>query len=169
MDPCIVLAVPLGLSHPGPPRRDRLTRNLAVLGMILVGGLYALVAPLDGGLSRSTGGLAAALLDFATGTLVIAAMLLATRQGHRVTGVRAAPRTLLLGGMCGAVFVTAMVVTVGTLGAAGVAATTITGQLVASLAIDRFGLVGLRRRPVARPRVVGAALLLAGTALIVFG
>jgi len=56
---------------------------------------------------------------------------------------------------------------VSTIGAGGVAAATITGQLTLSVIIDRLGVLGLDQQPITFSRVAGVALLLAGTLLIV--
>jgi uncharacterized membrane protein YdcZ (DUF606 family) len=48
-----------------------------------------------------------------------------------------------------------------------VAAATIFGQLTASVVIDRLGILGLEQVPLSPERVIGVALLLAGTVLIV--
>ena len=53
------------------------------------------------------------------------------------------------------------------IGAGGVAAATVTGQLTASVAIDRLGLFGLDQVALSPERLVGVVLLLAGTVLIV--
>ena len=57
--------------------------------------------------------------------------------------------------------------TVGSIGAGGVAAATITGQLTFSLVLDRIGFLGLEEQPFTAERVAGVVLLLAGTYLIV--
>jgi len=53
------------------------------------------------------------------------------------------------------------------IGAGGVAAVTITGQLTAAVVIDRLGAFGLDEVPVTGERIAGVVLLLAGTVLIV--
>jgi transporter family-2 protein len=58
-------------------------------------------------------------------------------------------------------------VTVDTIGAGGVAAATITGQLTASVLLDRLGVLGLEESPLTFERMLGVALLLAGTYLVV--
>ncbi len=53
------------------------------------------------------------------------------------------------------------------IGAGGVAAATVTGQLTASVALDRLGAFGLDEVPLSPERLLGVGLLLAGTFLIV--
>ena len=73
----------------------------------------------------------------------------------------------LLGGVLGAAYVFAALSAVGSIGAGGVAAATITGQLTFSLVLDRIGFLGLEQQAFTAERVAGVALLLAGTYLIV--
>jgi bacterial/archaeal transporter family-2 protein len=72
-----------------------------------------------------------------------------------------------LGGAVGAAFVVVAIVTVGTLGAGGITAATLAGQLAASVVIDRLGILGLAEREITVGRVAGIALLLLGTYLVV--
>ena len=69
--------------------------------------------------------------------------------------------------MLGAAYVFTALVTVSSIGAGGVAAATITGQLTASIVLDRLGVLGLEQTPITLERLLGVALLLAGTFLIV--
>ena len=73
----------------------------------------------------------------------------------------------LLGGVLGAAYVFTALVTVSAIGAGGVAAATITGQLTAAVLIDRLGILGLEQTPLTASALAGVALLLAGTYLIV--
>jgi len=84
-----------------------------------------------------------------------------------LTHIGRAPWWALLGGLCGAVFVTIAIVTVRTLGASGLAAAVITSQLAVSVAIDRFGLFGIARQHIETSRVFGLVLLVAGVVLVV--
>ncbi len=62
---------------------------------------------------------------------------------------------------------TVALVAVRTLGASGLTAVVITGQLAISVVIDRFGLLGVARQHVERARIVGLVLLVAGVVLVV--
>jgi transporter family-2 protein len=73
----------------------------------------------------------------------------------------------LLGGLLGAVYVANALIAVSTIGAGGVAAATIAGQLTASVIADRLGILGLQQVALSPQRILGVALLLAGTALVV--
>jgi transporter family-2 protein len=60
-----------------------------------------------------------------------------------------------------------VLLTVRTLGAGGVTAATVAGQLTTAVVIDRFGILGLEETPITLPRVIGVLLLFAGTFLVV--
>ena len=72
-----------------------------------------------------------------------------------------------LGGTLGAVYVTVALIAVRTLGASGLTAVVITGQLLISVVIDRFGLLGIARSPIGAGRILGLVLLAAGVVLVV--
>ena len=62
---------------------------------------------------------------------------------------------------------TTALVTVRSLGAGGVTAATIAGQLATAVVVDHFGLLGVERQPVTALRLVGIALLAGGVFLVV--
>ena len=142
-------------------------RGAAVLVMAGVGGLIAMQPAINAGLGRETGNLAAALVSFAVGTLLLAAILILSGKAGGLSGALDVQWYYLLGGVLGAAYVFTALVTVSSIGAGGVVAATVTGQLTASVVIDRLGILGLEETPITIERVAGVALLLAGTYLIV--
>jgi bacterial/archaeal transporter family-2 protein len=142
-------------------------RGLAVLLMALVGGLIALQPAVNAGLGRATGNIAAALVSFAIGTLLLLVIVLLSGQAGGLSSAFDVRWYYLLGGILGAAYVFTALVTVSSIGAGGVAAATITGQLTASVVIDRLGVLGLEETPITWERVAGVTLLLAGTYLVV--
>ncbi len=142
-------------------------RGVAVGLMALTGGLIAMQPAVNSGLGKSTGNIAAALVSFAIGTLLLAAIVAVAGQAGGVSEATSVPWYYLLGGVLGAAYVFTALVTVSTIGAGGVAAATITGQLTASVFLDKVGFLGLEETPITTERIIGIALLLAGTFLIV--
>ena len=71
-----------------------------------------------------------------------------------------------LGGLCGATYVTSVFVLIPEIGTAATIALTVAGQQLASVLVDRHGLLRLPRREIPAIRLVGVGLLLAGVALI---
>ena len=131
------------------------------------GGLVAVQAPINAGLGRSTGSLPAALLSFGVGTIALAAIVVLSGKAGGLDSAFDVSWYYLLGGLLGAVYVTNALIAVSVIGAGGVAAATITGQLTASVVIDRLGLFGLDEVSLSPQRLIGVGLLLAGTVLVV--
>src|SRR5262245_40258668 len=142
-------------------------RGLAVFFMAIVGGAIALQAPINAGLGKATGNTPAALVSFIVGTLVLATIVVLSGKAGGLSNATDVNWYYLLGGVLGAAYVFTALVTVDTIGAGGVAAATITGQLTTSVVIDRLGVLGLEQTPLTASRVLGVALLLAGTYLVV--
>jgi bacterial/archaeal transporter family-2 protein len=142
-------------------------RGFAVLIMALVGGCIALQAPINAGLGKSTGSFAAATISFAVGTLLLAAIVVLSGKAGGLGNVAHVEWYYLLGGALGAAYVFSALVLVSHIGAGGVAAATVTGQLTTSVVLDQIGFLGLDKEPIGPARIVGVLLLLGGTYLIV--
>jgi bacterial/archaeal transporter family-2 protein len=144
------------------------SRTLAVLLAAGAGCLVGMQAPINSRLGRSVGSVQAATVSFMVGTLVLLLAVAFVNGGFQTFAhIGRAPWWALLGGLFGAVFVTIAIVTVRTLGASGLSAAVITGQLAVSVAIDRFGLLGITKQPVGASRIVGLVLLVVGVVLVV--
>jgi bacterial/archaeal transporter family-2 protein len=142
-------------------------RGLAVILTAVAGGLIALQAPINAGLGKATGSLPAALVSFSIGTAALAAIVVLSGKAGGVGNSFDVSWYYLLGGFLGAIYVFNALVAVSAIGAGGVAAATIFGQLTASVVIDRLGLFGLEQTALTPERILGVVLLLAGTVLVV--
>lgn len=142
-------------------------RGLAIILTAGAGGLIALQAPINAGLGRVTGSLAAAFVSFLIGTIALGAIVVLSGKAGGLDSAFDVRWYYLAGGLLGAVYVTNALIAIDVIGAGGVAALTVTGQLVASLAIDRFGLFGLDQISVGPERIVGVVFLFVGTVLVV--
>jgi transporter family-2 protein len=142
-------------------------RGLAVVLTAAVGGLIGLQAPVNSLLGHRTGTITAAAVAFTIGTVALIAIALLSEGLGGVAAARSVPWYYLIGGVLGAAYVTCVLVTVRTLGAGGVTAATIAGQLTMSLVVDQLGILGVQERPITLGRAAGVALLAAGTFLVV--
>jgi bacterial/archaeal transporter family-2 protein len=143
-------------------------RGAAVVLTAAAGGLIALQAPINSTLGRSVGTFQAAFLSFAIGTVALTIIAALAKGGLAQIGeARSLAWYYLVGGLLGAVYVTSVLVTVRSLGAGGVTAATIAGQLSLSVAVDHFGWLGVDRAPVTAVKVAGIVLLAAGVFLVV--
>jgi bacterial/archaeal transporter family-2 protein len=143
-------------------------RGLAVVLTAMVGGAVALQAPINSHLGKSVGTFQAAFLSFAIGT--VALLVIATLAKGGLGGIRHAtepPWYYLTGGLLGVAYVSTVLVTVRTLGAGGVTAATIAGQLALAVVIDQLGILGVAQRSITVSRMVGIVLLAAGVFLVV--
>ncbi len=145
-----------------------MSRGLAVALGVGAGCLVGMQAPINSRLGRSVGSVQAATFSFLVGTALLLLISMFVSGGLGNLGhIGRAPWWALVGGLLGAVYVTVALVAVRTLGASGLTAVVITGQLAISVAIDRFGLLGVARTPVGAQRILGLALLVAGVVLVV--
>lgn len=142
-------------------------RGLAVILTAVAGGLIALQAPINAELGKATGGLAAALVSFVVGTLALTTIVLLSGKAGGLGSTFDVSWYYLVGGLLGAIYVTNALLAVPAIGAGGVAALTVAGQLTASVAIDRLGLFGLDQVALSPERLLGVGLLLAGTVLVI--
>lgn len=109
----------------------------------------------------------AAITNFLVGLTLLTTCAIAMRvplpSGAQIAQ---APWWSWIGGSMGAMLVLSGVLLSHRLGAATFVACIILGQLVASVALDHFGLVGFPQHSVTAPRVLGLCLLVAGVYLI---
>jgi bacterial/archaeal transporter family-2 protein len=143
-----------------------MSRVLAVFATVSVGALVALQPPVNSELGKRTSVLAAAFISTGLATIVLGVLAIALGEAGHVRRIPHIPVIYLTGGFMGAALISVSLVTVRTLGAGGVVAATVASQLVVSALLDRFGVLGLDRVGLTPARLLGFALLLAGTALV---
>ena len=141
-----------------------------VLAMIaLLGGVgLAMQVGFNSGLRERTGhAIPAALISFLIGTTVLGVYTVTTQPATApLNEIARGPWWIWLGGLVGAVYVACSAAFGRKLGAGAWLGLTITGQLIASVVLDHYGLVGFNTHPLNAPRLLGAAMLLGGVALI---
>jgi transporter family-2 protein len=142
------------------------TKGIALMLSAAAGALVAMQPPINSKLGQAAGNFAAATISFIVGTLVLAVVTVAV-GGYHLDHLRHVPWWYFVGGFIGAVFVASSLITVRTLGAGGVVAATIAGQLTFSVVIDKFGLLGLPEKPLTVTRLLGVLLLAVGVFLVV--
>ncbi len=143
-------------------------RGVAVVATVFAGGLIAMQAPINARLGGAVGGVQAAFLSFVIGGVALGFVVAALGGGFSgLSETRTVPVVYLLGGLLGAVYVVTALTAVKTLGAGGVTAATIAGQLTLSMIVDQFGWFGVERSPITLARVLGVVVLALGVFLIV--
>ena len=108
-----------------------------------------------------------ALVNTAVGSLVLLTLVLAFRiSSPRIAVATEGPWWLWLGGFIGAAFVFGALFVAPRIGAAAFGAATVLGTVIASLAIDHWGLIGFPVRPITWLRLLGAAFVFGGLLLL---
>src|SRR5262245_45791965 len=109
----------------------------------------------------------AATINFLLGTSALIVISLVARTPlPDPAKLSAIPWWLWLGGLYGANYIVVSILLAPRLGAATLIGASVTGQMVISMILDHYGLIGYRVHPVSGMRLIGAGLLLAGLGLI---
>lgn len=108
----------------------------------------------------------AAFFSYLGGTIVMLAVIAATRTTWPAGAVARPPLLAWTGGLWGAIYVVAIILLMPRLGAATVIALLVAGQMLAALVFDNFATFGLPQHPLDLSRVLGAVLLVGGVVLI---
>ncbi|CAI8759142.1 DMT family transporter [Pseudomonas chlororaphis] len=147
--------------------------NAAYYLLAIAAGLgITLQTTLNGQLAKGVGGdsVAAALFSFTAGAACLG--LFSLMRGGIVSSLAAIPAQpswSLLGGLMGAGALLSYVVLAPKIGLSALLGLAIAGQIISSLVIDHFGLLGAIERPVSGVRLVGALVMLAGLAIALSG
>ena len=143
---------------------------LTWLLMVLGGVAGALQAPVNATLARYVRPIPASLISFTVGAVALLVVTLFTMRGQSLSslagGLSAAPAWSLLGGLCGAVVVSAVIVGTGAVGANATLSLITAVQLVTALLIDAAGLGTAVQIPIRWPQVVGLLLMIGGLKLV---
>jgi transporter family-2 protein len=142
--------------------------GLLILFAFVAGALLVVQAGVNGQLGLRLGQpMLATLASFAIGTVALILYVLAARTPWpEVRTLTRYPWWVWTGGLLGCIYVLATVVLAPRLGAAMFISLVVAGQMVASLLLDHFGLIGFPERPITAARLLGAILLAVGVVLI---
>ena len=147
--------------------------NAAYYLLAIAAGLgITLQTTLNGQLAKGVGGdsVAAALFSFTAGAVCLGVFSL-MRGGivASLAAVPAQPWWSLLGGLLGGGALLSYVVLAPKIGLSALLGLAIAGQIISSLVIDHFGLMGASERPVSLVKLAGSMVMLAGLAIALFG
>ena len=113
------------------------------------------------------GPVVAAAVSFLVGTVILfAAAAVVSRSVPELGPIMSAPPWMYLGGLLGAFYVSASIVLTPRLGVATTIGLFLSGQVIASIVIDHFGLFGVAVQPASIPRILGALLIIVGVAVV---
>jgi bacterial/archaeal transporter family-2 protein len=105
--------------------------------------------------------------SYLVGTICMVLLALALRDPVPSAAVAArVPWWAWSGGLFGAIFIALAILLIPKIGAATFVALLVTGQMLAALALDHFGLLGVPVQPATLVRMAGAGFLVLGVVLI---
>ena len=135
---------------------------------LLAGAAIAVQVGVNNGLkAKLDQPLVAAITSFATGTLVLMLAWFASRADWpSLSQWKSGPWWTWLGGSLGAVYLLLTITFSRQLGAAAWLGVVVTGQILTSVLLDHFGLLGFEQHSISWPRVGGVVLLLVGAAVV---
>jgi transporter family-2 protein len=110
----------------------------------------------------------AALVSFLVGFagLAVLALLMRLPLPSREAAA-SAPWWAWVGGLLGAFYVTTAALVGQRIGVTALLALTVTGQLLASLVIDQYGLLGMAQQGITLTKITGSLMLVVGVLLVV--
>lgn len=142
--------------------------NPASLFLLLPALIAGAVVPFQAGANATLGRLLghplwATLVSLAVSIAVILPVMAAFRvPTPTIDAASKGPWWIWTGGLAGVIYITAALLLAPQLGAANFMVAVIAGQMIASLAIDHFGLMGFAPRPVNPARLAGVLLIVGG-------
>lgn len=144
---------------------------MQILGMLLaalVGAGLVVQVGMNAALRQHVGNATWATIgNFAVGTIALLALALVTRTPVPTAAqAGSAPWWAWCGGLLGAAYVASVTVLGPRLGAATLTAVVVAAQMTAALVIDHYGLLGFAQNAASPWRLAGAALIIAGVALV---
>lgn len=137
---------------------------------LAAGGLLAVQAGANAQLSKATGSpFAATTIQVVLAALLLLIVAIATGTAAAFGGLRAVPWWHAIGGVATALYVASTILVFPRLGAVVAVGLFITGQMLASLGLDSFGLLGVPQQAPKPATLIGTAAVLVGVVAIVFG
>ena len=140
---------------------------LAMLAVVFGGAATALQAPTNAKMMTAVGSpVNAAFVSFAVGTAALGILAVILQTKPDMAASRALPWYAWVGGLYGAIFVVAAAWGVPKLGVATTITLMVAGQLMLSIGLDHFGVMGVPKNPVSLGRIAGVAMVVGGVLLV---
>lgn len=144
--------------------------TLFIAAALVAGGLLALQAGANAQLAKAVGSpFGATTIQLSVGTLLLVLVAALTGGLVALAGLPQVPWWHAVGGTASALYVISTILLFPRLGAVVSVGLFIAGQMLASLALDGFGLLGVPMAGLKTSALVGTLAVLSGAALIVFG
>ena len=137
---------------------------------LMIGGLLAVQASANLQLTKAVGTpYGAATLQLWVAAALLGTLAVATGTFVALTRLADVPSWYLLGGLASPLYITSGILLFPRIGALAAGGLFVTGQMLASIALDGFGLFGIARQTLDAGTLVGSVAVLAGITAIVRG
>ena len=137
-----------------------------MLAIVAIGAIIPLQGLVNARLATALHGpVMAAFVSFLVGSVVLGTWLLVARTPWGAVPDARFPAWIWIGGLLGAIYVAVFTLLIPRVGAAAAICLAVFGQVIASLALDHFGVLQAQR-PADWTRVAGALLVLLGVLLV---
>jgi bacterial/archaeal transporter family-2 protein len=148
-----------------------MTKELYVLLAVLAGVVLTVQSGINAQLNSllvKNNAVLSALISFLVGTVALIAILLITspKAFQQIPIPNASNWWKFIGGLLGALYVTAIIITFPKLGAATTLSLVIAGQLVFAVIFDHFGWLGFAVKHINLYRILGVAMIIGGVLLV---
>lgn len=143
-----------------------------IYGLVLLAVIIGTLMPVQAGLNAELTRILkhpylGAFISLTTGAIAVLILVLVKGIGMgELKRISEVSPHLYLGGLLGAIFVGSSLFLIPKMGATPMIAAFITGQLVGSVLIDHYGLLGLASTPISMTRLLGVFMLFAGLFLV---
>lgn len=146
-----------------------MSKNLIYLLLAFIAGAMMPVQAVTNNKMATVSGspILAALISFCVGTVALFVYLIASGASlSKIASAKDAPAIAWIGGLLGAFFVTATLLLAPRLGVAVTFTLVIAGQMLASIIIDHYGLLGVPVQQISVAKLAGILLVTVGVVLI---
>lgn len=108
----------------------------------------------------------ASMISFTIGVLALVVYILLTSQNVSWKGLKDAPSYSWLGGVLGAFYVTVIVFAFPKIGPGLTFGLVVAGQLITSMVMEHFQIMGTPHQPISLGRIVGVLLIIIGVVAV---
>jgi transporter family-2 protein len=108
----------------------------------------------------------ASMISFVVGATAIILYILLTRESVSLASMRTAPYYAWMGGILGAFYVTAIILSFPRIGPAMTFGLVVAGQMVIAVALDHFNILVAQQHPINLWRILGIVLIVTGVIII---
>ena len=144
-----------------------MSKSILLVLTLAMGAMLPIQAALNGKLMRTFGHpVIGATISFLTGTLILLIYAFSIRSSFNPALIKETQWYHWVGGLIGAIYVTGIIVLIPRLGAGLAFALIVSGQLLMSVLMDHYGLLGVPVNPVNPAKLIGFCLLIVGVFLI---